>query len=53
MGCLSKYGLHKMGKMRHRTNTQFCKHILGINRSSKNHLTRYETGGYPIKSNID
>ena len=35
------------------THLQFCKHILGINRSSTNHLTRYETGRYPIKSHID
>ena len=27
--------------------------MLGINRSSTNHLTQYETGRYPIKSHID
>ena len=35
------------------THLQFCKHILGINHSTTNHLTRYETGRYPIKSHID
>ena len=35
------------------THLQFCKHILGFNRSSTNHLTQYETGRYPIKSHID
>ena len=35
------------------THLQFCEHILGINRSSTNHLTRQETGRYPIKSHID
>ena len=53
MGCLPKYELHKMGQVRNRTNTPYSKHILGINRSSTNHLTRYETGRYPIKSHID
>ena len=35
------------------THLQFCKHILGINHSTTNHLTRYETGRYPVKSHID
>ena len=35
------------------THLQFCKHILGINRSSTNHLTRFETGRYPIRLHID
>ena len=35
------------------THLQFCKHFIGINRSSTNHLTRYETGRYPIKLHID
>ena len=30
------------------THTLNCKHILGINHSSRNHLTRNETGRYPI-----
>ena len=32
---------------------QFCKHILGINRSSTNHSTQYKTGRYPLKSHKD
>ena len=35
------------------THLQFCNHILGINRSSTNHLTRFETGRYPIRLHID
>ena len=35
------------------THLQFCKYILGINCSSTNHLTRFETGRYPIILHID
>ena len=53
MGCLLEYGLHKMGQMRNRTNTQFCKHIVRINHSCTNHLIQYKAGRYSIKSHID
>ena len=32
---------------------KFCKHILGMNHSSTNHLTQYEPGRNPRKSHID
>ena len=35
------------------THLQFCEHIPGINHSGTNHLTSYEAGHYPIKSDIN
>ena len=47
MGTFHEHGLQQ------KTHLQFCKHILGVNRTCSNHLVRYETGRYPVKSIID
>ena len=36
-----------------RAHLSFCKHILGVNRSTTNNLVRGELGRYPLKTTID
>ena len=36
-----------------KTHLQFCKHILGVNRTCSYHLVKYEAGRYPVKTIID
>ena len=44
---------HGMGTPPEKVHLSFCKHVLGVNRSTNNNLVRGELGRYPLKTTID